>query len=151
MSDQLGIVELGGVCAAMRARSLALFAQIGAWVATTSPGEQQRLFAEACHRHAWHAELWEARAPTIPTAHTPTAHTPTAHAMSPASAAPSPVDGDDTRRERYRAELSSLEDQLRSLRSRIDPALDPSTARTIDLVGRDVVEIAERLDALRSR
>jgi hypothetical protein len=61
------------------------------------------------------------------------------------------VAGDDTRRERYRAELSSLEDQLRSLRSRIDPALDPSTARTIDLVGRDVVEIAERLDALRTR
>ena len=141
MSDQLGIVELGDVCAAMRAHSLALFAQIGAWVATTSPGEQQRLFAEACHRHAWHADLWEARAPTIPTA----------HATTPPSAAPATVDDDDTRRERYRAELSSLEDQLRSLRSRIDPALDPSTARTIDLVGRDVVEIAERLDALRTR
>jgi hypothetical protein len=141
MSGQLGIVELGDVCAAMRAHSLALFAQIGAWVATTSPGEQQRLFAEACHRHAWHADLWEARAPTIPTA----------HATSPPSAAPSTVDDDNTRRERYRAELSSLEDQLRSLRSRIDPALDPSTARTIDLVGRDVVEIAERLDALRTR
>jgi hypothetical protein len=146
MSEQLGIVELGDVCAAMRAHSLALFAQIGAWVATTSPGEQQRLFAEACHRHAWHADLWEARTPTIPTA-----HAPTAHIVSPPPAAPPPVDGDDTRREHYRAELSSLEDQLRSLRSRIDPALDPSTARTIDLVGRDVVEIAERLDALRTR
>jgi hypothetical protein len=61
------------------------------------------------------------------------------------------VEGDDMRRERYRAELSSLENQLRSLRARIDPVLDPSTARTIDLVGRDVVEIAERLDALRTR
>jgi hypothetical protein len=29
--------------------------------------------------------------------------------------------------------------------------LDPSTARTIDLVGRDVVEISGRLDALRTR
>jgi hypothetical protein len=121
--------------------SLDLFAELGVWVSTTSPGELQRLFAEACHRHAWHAELWEARTPTIPTAHAP----------APPSAAPSPMDGDDMRRERYRAELSSLENQLRSLRARIDPVLDPSTARTIDLVGRDVVEIAERLDALRTR
>ena len=146
MSDHLGIVELGDVCAAMRARSLDLFAQLGAWVLTTSPGEQQRLFAEACHRHAWHADLWEARAPTIPTT----------RATSLPSTVPTwdgedGADGDDMRRDRYRSELSSLEDQLRSLRPRIDPALDPSTARTIDLVGRDVVEIAERLDALRTR
>jgi hypothetical protein len=141
MSDHLGIIELGDVCAAMRAHSLALFAQVGAWVPSSSPGELQRLFADACHRHAWHAELWEARTPMIATR----------HAASPPSATPSPVDGDDVRRDRYRAELSSLEEQLRSLRARIDPALDPSTARTIDLIGRDVVEIAERLDALRTR
>ena len=61
------------------------------------------------------------------------------------------ADDDNTRRERYRTALSSLEDQLRALRARIDPSLDPSTARTIDLVGRDVVEIAERLDTLRIR
>ena len=147
MSDHLGIVELGAVCAAMRVRSLDLFAQLGAWVLTTSPGEQQRLFAEACHRHAWHADLWEARAPMIPTT----------RATSLPSAAPTGGDGEDgddgndMRRDRYRAELSSLEDDLRSLHARIDPALDPGTARTIDLVGRDVVEIAERLDALRTR
>ena len=141
MSDHLGIVELGDVCAAMRARSLDLFAALGGWVATTSPGELQRLFAEACHRHAWHAELWEARTPAIP--------------GTRAGAAPTPdrwqVDGDDTRRDHYRAELSTLEDELRAVHARIDPALDPSTARTIDLVGRDVVEIAAHLDALRTR
>ena len=58
VSDQLGIVELGDVCAAMRAHSLDLFGS-SARVTTTAPGELQRLFAEACHRHAWHAELWE--------------------------------------------------------------------------------------------
>jgi hypothetical protein len=141
MSDHLGIVELGDVCAAMRTRSLDLFAQLGAWVATASPGEQQRLFSEACHRHAWHAELWESRIPAIPTT----------RATSLPSAVPTCDDGDDVRRDRYRADLSSLEDDLRSLHARFDPALDPSTARTIDLVGRDVVEIAERLDALRTR
>jgi hypothetical protein len=141
VSDQLGIVELGDVCAAMRAHSLELFAQLGAWVTTTAPGELQRLFAEACHRHAWHAELWELRTPAIPRERAPSAPPPER----------SEVEGDEIRRERYRAELSTLEDELRGLRTRIDPALDPSTARTIDLVGRDVVEIAAHLDALRTR
>ena len=140
MSDQIGIVELGEVCVTMRARSVDLFTLLGGWVATTRPGELQRLFAEACHRHAWHAELWEARTPAI--------HTPHSAAMPSADRA---TDGDEMRRDRYRADLSALEEQLRGLRARIDPALDPSTARTIDLVGRDVVEIAARLDALRTR
>jgi hypothetical protein len=141
MSDQLGIVELGDVCVAMRTHSLDLFARLGAWVSTTSPGELQRLFADACHRHAWHAELWELRTPAIP--------------LGRATSSPlhdqSEVDGDEMRRDRYREELSTLEDELRGLRARIDPALDPSTTRTIDLVGRDVVEIAAHLDALRTR
>lgn len=147
MSHHLGIVELGDVCAAMRARSLELFARLGTWVLTTAPGEQQRLFAEACHRHAWHADLWEARAPTIPT----TPATSLSNAVPTFGDVAGGEDGDDVRRDRYRSELSSLEDDLRLLHARIDPALDPSTARTIDLVGRDVVEIAERLDALRTR
>jgi hypothetical protein len=141
VSAQLGIVELAGACATMRARSLALFSVLGGWVTATEPGELQRLFAEACHRHAWHAELWEARTPTIPL-------TPKA---TPEPAGLGDADGDDLRRDRYRVELSSLEDELRALRARVDPALDPGTARTIDLVGRDVVEIADRLDALRAR
>jgi hypothetical protein len=141
VNGHLAILELADTCTTMRARNLELFAQLGAWVATTSPGELQRLFAEACHRHAWHAELWEARAPTIPNT----------AAAAAASRDLSDVEGDDPRRSRYRAELSALEEDLRSLHARIDPTLDPSTARTVDLVGRDVVEIAARLDALRAR
>jgi hypothetical protein len=99
------------------------------------------LFAEACHRHAWHAELWEARTPTI---RVPTS-APAEFERLVAT------DGGDSRRDRYRAALSGIEAELRALRTRLDPALDPSTARTIDLVGRDVVELADRLDALRSR
>jgi hypothetical protein len=145
MSDHLGIVELGGVCAAMRAHSLQLFTLLGASVASTSPGELQRLFAEACHRHAWHAELWEARIPAIPAATISGQGERLGHHPQPLS------DGDDARRNRYRGELSTMEEALRALRARTEPALDPNTARTIDLVGRDVVEIAARLDALRSR
>ena len=141
VSEQLGILELGSVCIAMKAHSLDLFSTLGGWVMATPPGELQRLYAEACHRHAWHAELWDARTPTI---------TPSFPACS-VPARLGDADDDNTRRERYRAALSSLEDQLRALRARIDPSLDPSTARTIDLVGRDVVEIAERLDTLRIR
>ena len=145
MSEQLGIVELGHLCVAMRARNLGLFRSLGAWVTTSAPGESQRLFAEACHRHAWHAELWEARTPLIRVAFAAPAETERdADDLDD-------VSGDEQRRDRYRDELSSLEEQLRSLRARIDPALDPSTARTIDLVGRDVVELASRLDALRTR
>ena len=141
VSEQVGIVELGDVCVTMRLRSLDLFSVLGAWVTTTEPGELQRLFAEACHRHAWHATLWEERTPTI---------------RVPATAAPEferldPADAGESRRERYRARLSAIEDDLRALRARIDPTLDPSTARTIDLVGRDVVELADRLDSLRTR
>jgi hypothetical protein len=143
MSDHIGVLELSRVCAAMRERSLELFTQLGRWVPSASPGELQRLFAESCHRHAWHAELWEARAPAI--GENQPVSTPSS------GAEPVDRDDDDTRRERYRAELSALEHDLRLLHARIDPVLDPSTARTIDLVGRDVVEIAGRLDALRTR
>ena len=144
MSDHVGVLELSRVCASMRERSLELFTQLGRWVPSASPGELQRLFAESCHRHAWHAELWEARAPAIAEK----------QPVSTPSSGPEPLDGDDnddTRRERYRADLSALEHDLRLLHARIDPVLDPSTARTIDLVGRDVVEISGRLDALRTR
>jgi hypothetical protein len=141
MSDHLGIVELGEVCTAMRARSLELFTRLGSWVPTTATGELQRLFAAACHRHAWHAELWEARRPMVGTT----------DLVADSDAERSDAAADDVRRDRYRAELSTLEDELRALRARIDPTLDPSTARTIDLVGRDVVEIAGGLDALRTR
>lgn len=148
MSEQLGIVELGHVCVAMRARNLDLFAALGGWVMSSEPGELQRLFAEACHRHAWHAELWEARTPAIRVAFPQ----PADHARLGADGADgADVDTDEQRRDRYRAALSALDEQLRSLRSRIDPSLDPSTARTIDLVGRDVVELAARVDALRTR
>ena len=144
VTDHLGIVELGATCAAMRARKLELFARLGSWVPTTAPGELQRLFAEACHRHAWHAELWGAREPSIPN--------PTSPSEPPQQGAEQPiVDGEDARRDRYRDDLSQLDEALRALRARVDPALDPSTARTIDLVGRDVVELAGRLDALRTR
>lgn len=141
VSDQLGIVELSGVCAAMHARSLALFSMLGGWVTTTRPGELQRMFAEACHRHAWHAELWHARTPVIRVV-----------VVAPNEPAAVPATADDGERsDLYRDALSALDEELQRLRARVDPVLDPSTARTVDLVGRDVVELAGRVDALRTR
>jgi hypothetical protein len=142
VSDGLGIRELTDVCATMRARNLELFERLGGWVTTTESGELQRLFAEACHRHAWHAELWSARLPAIPTLATEP-NAPDAELTGAAD------DSDDDRRALYRAALEALDRDLRSLHGRVDPVLDPSTARTIDLVGRDVADLAGRLDQMR--
>jgi hypothetical protein len=131
VSDRLGIRELGEVCANARARNLDLFATLGGWVTSTPDGERQRLYAEACHRHAWHAELWSARTPAIPGS----------------DAAPQPnlaaVD-DGERHDWYLATLTGLRGELAALRERIDPSLDPSTARTLQLVDRDLADLAAR-------
>lgn len=127
----LGIVELGEVCARLRARSLDAFERCGEWVTSTPPGELQQLLAEACHRHAWHAELWAARAPAIPPVDLEAL---TAAARRP----PAGV-------EAYRALLDELAAELDALTSRVDPALDPSTTRTITLVRTDLTALRARL------
>jgi len=138
VSDRLGIVELSDVCADMRARNLELFEWLGAWVPASADGALQRLFAEACHRHAWHAELWQRRTPTIPI---------DGHSKRPASRTPDLTD-DLRRREHYREALAALRDGVAALRPRVDPILDPSTTRTTDLVAGDLDDLARRLDAL---
>jgi hypothetical protein len=137
VTDHLGIVELSQVCADMRSRNLELFEQLGSWVATTSDGALQRLFAEACHRHASHAELWERRAPTIPVA----------PRSAPPHRAPE-ITGDARRRDHYRQALTGLRDELGSLGLRVESTCDPSSRRTIDLVARDVDDLTARLDGL---
>jgi hypothetical protein len=136
VTDRLGIVELRQVCIDMRARNLQLFEQLGSWVATTADGALQRLFAEACHRHAWHAELWQLRMPTIPVA----PRTPQPR-MAPE------IPGDARRRDDYRRALSGLRDELHSLGLRVDATLDPSSRRTIDLLAGDLDDLAGRLNA----
>lgn len=131
VSDWLGIIELRHVCATARARSLALFTTLGGWITSTPDGERQRLYVEACHRHAWHAELWAGRAPSIPGG----------------TVDPEPgrdVAGNDERHAWYADTLAEIRDELASLRRRVDPVLDPSTARTIQLVDADLVDLAER-------
>ena len=142
VTDPLGIVELRQVCADLRARSLELFEQLGAWVATTTDGRLQRLFAEACHRHAWHAELWQLRSPTIPV---------DVHRTPPAGAASDialDLDLDAGRCGHYRQSLTGLRNDVHALRPRVDPMLDPSSRRTIDLVAGDLDDLVSRLDAL---
>ena len=131
--EPLGIVELGEVCARMRARSLDAFERCGRWVTSTPPGELQRLLAEACHRHAWHAELWAARAPAIPSIDL--------EALTAAARGVRDLPGVEV----YRELLDELTSELDALTARVDPVLDPSTIRTIALVRTDLTALRDRL------
>jgi hypothetical protein len=106
-------------------------------VADTPAPELQRLFAEACHRHAWHAELWAERAPTIPGV---------ALDLEPArSAGGEPEVG--RRAVQYAAALAGLLHDLEVLAGRVDRLLDPSTTRTLALVTTDLTDLRDRLTA----
>jgi hypothetical protein len=136
----VGIVELGDLCAGMRAGSLALFELVGSWVSTTDRGALQRLFAEACHRHAWHADLWAQRYPTIPGPDVEAATAP--HRARPAIV-------EKTQRVTwYRQALDNLVADLEALQSRLDPDLDPATVRTAELVAADAHAVLGRLDQI---
>lgn len=135
--DPLGIVELGRVCAEQRARSLAWFARLGTLVTATGAGPIQRAVATAAHRHAWHADLWAARTPAIPPVDPP---------ADPTGLLPAETSADDGWLVGYRTELTSLAAELDRLAARVDPALDPSTTRTITLVRRDIAETIAELD-----
>lgn len=136
-AESLGIVELVDVCHSMQRRNAAVFAWLGTIVTHGEAGTNGRLFAEACHRHAWHAELWAARRPTIPVGPT---------------AAPAGTDdgGDDDGGDpvgAYRAEVDALRSMVRELASRVDRDLDPGTSRVIDLVAADLASLDDRLAA----
>ena len=121
---RIGIVELVEVCASMSARNRWLFERLGAWVADEPDPTRQRWFAVATHRHAWHAELWDDRRPAIPV--------DAPHTDRPAHGEP------DDRAGWYRAELATMRSDVAELARRVDPVLDPSTQRVIDLVLADV-------------
>ena len=129
-ANPLGIVELGDVCARMRAQSLDLFRELGAWV-TTAGVEHQRWFATACHRHAWHAELWAHRSPAIPPVDLDAA-------VADASRTRLPDDPDATA---YRSLLDSMLAELDELSPRVDDDLDPGTRRVLTLVRRDLADL----------
>lgn len=132
--EPLGIIELGAICADMRARNIDLFEQLGAWVVDTPDRELQRLFALASHLHAWHAELWAQRAPAIPPVEldTSVAHPPSVVAPADRAAV-------------YGEALDRLLTDLGRLRARVDELLDPSTLRTITLVTADLDDLQRRL------
>ncbi len=135
-SGRLGIVDLVEVCTREQARCTSLFEHLGSWVATTDDPTLQRLFAVAAHRHAWHAELWRERTPVIPV----TAIAADVAAISEA--------GDDTDRwTAYATALGVMISELAALRDAVDPDLDPSTARVVDLVLTDARALAADVTA----
>lgn len=132
-SVHVGIVELGEFCARQRAHCLVLFELTGSWVASTPDPTQQRRFATATHRHAWHAELWAERCPAIPPVEL--------DALVADHQAATPFVGADARARAYDQLLADIAGELDEIERRLDPVLDPSTARTIDLVRRDLTEL----------
>lgn len=138
----LSIVELAETCAAMRARSLDAFEQLGTWVASDAPAPPdaplRRALSAATHRHARHAELWAARLPSIP-----------GDTAEPASDRPIRFATDDSAAvvDAYTVWLDRLEADLVTLAGRFDPVLDPSTADTIALVRADIARISSEVAA----
>jgi hypothetical protein len=134
-SQHLGIIELADICARIRTRNLELFVQLGGWIADTADPELQRLFTEASHRHAWHADLWAQRTPAIaPVVVDESVVTSPAAAIEPAD-----------RARAYGDALDDLTIELGALLARVDVLLDPSTARTIELVQNDLAHLRDRL------
>ena len=132
-----GLVELVDICHSMQQRNIELFARLGAIVTNGEAGSSGRLFAEACHRHAWHADLWAARRPVIPVEPTPVTPTPVA--------AGDEDDHDGDVVGAYRAEIDVIRELLRELTGRVNRDLDPSTVRVIELVSADLTSIDDRL------
>jgi hypothetical protein len=134
----LGIVELGEVCARMRARSVDAFEQLGTWVtsddAATADGALRRLLAGAAHWHAWHAQLWAGRSPTIPGA-------------AEATGTDRPLRIGPDVRAAYGAWLAGTAADLEALGGRVDPTLDPGTTRVIRLVSADIAHLQAGLAA----
>jgi len=124
VSGSVPIVELVDVCERMTAVNRRLFEVLGAWVADEPDPQTQRALATATHRHAWHAELWSDRRPKIPV-------------DTSGRIAPIPDPSGD-RNEWYRAVVDAMLTELDDLSARIDPALDPSTTRVIQLVTADL-------------
>jgi len=131
------ILELGSICVELGSRNNELFARLGTWVISTADPELQRLFATACHRHAWHAELWEQRTPRIVGV----------DFESAANAQAAELVGDGDRRGWYRQQLVEIDELLTQLAGQCDPMLDPSTARTLQLVTADIADLQSRLAA----
>ena len=124
------IAELVAISTSMQNRFAQLFETLGRWVATTDDPETQQRFARNAHRHAWHAELWAARRPTVPI-----------EAVRP-SLADVEIDaqlGDGAARSAwYDEQIELLRSELTDLHRRVDPQLDPGTARVISLISADL-------------
>jgi hypothetical protein len=133
----VGIVELVAVCDQLAAADRRRFERLGRWVTEDDDLTRRRFWATAAHRHAWHAELWDERSPAIRRDGAPVGSDGSADDGSARPDAGA-----------YRAELTATRSQLDALRARVDPELDPSTRRVVDLVDADLADLLARLDAL---
>ena len=124
------IAELVDVTTSMKNRCAGLFETLGGWVVSTEDPATQQRFARAAHRHAWHAELWAARRPTVPLV----------AAEFGDGTVDAIADASDSRLPWYLGHISDLRSDLAALAARVDPVLDPSTARVIALIDADLAD-----------
>lgn len=133
-----GIVTVAVRCGWLRGRFLDLFAITGAWVVDEQPGEAQRLWAAASHRHAWHAELCLDRIPTIPIVDVE-AVTAAGHLVPP---------GEINPRRWYLDQLDEVATAVGELSAGVDVRLDPGSIRLAELLEADLARLREVATAL---
>jgi hypothetical protein len=115
-----------------------LFETLGAAARSAqTPTPARRVLGAWSNRHGWHADLWRQREPVIP--HHEFA---TDDDLSWVDSTRSALDADLAAL--VDPVLTTMQDHVAEHRSRIDPLLDGSTARILDLVAADLVtEIGE--------
>ena len=129
------ITELVDVCHERCAENLGWFVVLGERIRDEPDPTLQRLWAVAAHRHAWHAELWAQRRPAIP------------HDAVHARPEPARPDVGDDLVDAYRRHVAGQRSFLAGLRTTLDPDLDPSTRRVVDLIDADLADVEQRLTA----
>lgn len=140
VDDGLPIVAVASTCAEIWARSIDLFEFCGAQVTLSPPGWQQRWWARACHQHARHIELAAERMPTIPIVDAPALVDSASEQIGRwPSAADGPTDG-------WRMRTAQLGDLLTRAGAAIEPTLDPSTARMLELIRADLARLSADVD-----
>lgn len=129
-ATSLPIVEVGELCATVATSSRRLLELAGQSIGVVGAGSRQRRFAAACDRHAWHLDLAIERSPRIPLV--PAIESETA----------APVVSDDPAGD-WERDTHELRDRLLATYPRLQPELDPATARLIQLVVSDLDELLQ--------
>jgi len=130
--------DLGRRCRRWIAVEDLLFETLGRWARELPEPAIKQVMATWCHRHAWHAEVWRDRLPTVDAL--ADASDDVEAWIAPLRAALLDVRTSAEAIAALRESvLPALQAALNEHRDAIDPLLDGTTARVLELVGADLV------------